>query len=148
MIRTAMLLVCCGLLVAPGCSQGPSFERSVEQDLKLLGLEIHNAQATSQADLEAKSAGAKKILATNNYVYLAGIDMKRSNDERSEYIVAYHKDTPTKGGYALSGDGSVILYTKETFEAAKKWDPNSKPATPGTETASDKSSEPAAEPSK
>ncbi len=57
--------------------------------------------------------------------------MNLANLERSKFIVAYHKETPTKGGYALSGDGSVELLTADAFRNAQKWD--SKVASPTTE---------------
>ena len=125
-----LILLCCLLLAATGCSKGPSFENATKLDLRLLGLEIHNAGSSTAADLEAKSADAKKIIQSGHYVVLPGIDMSLSNDERSKIIIAYHKDTPTKGGYALFADGSVEQFTVEGFQKAQKW--SSKSTSPNT----------------
>ncbi len=66
----AMLLICSTLLVASGCSKGPSFDNTAKLDLMLLGLEMHNVQSSVALDLESKSADAKKILQSGNYVLL------------------------------------------------------------------------------
>jgi hypothetical protein len=131
LIQTAMLLLYLTLLVASGCSKGPSFDNTAKLDLMLLGLEMHNVHSSVASELESKSADAKKILQSGNYVLLPGIDMNLPNLERSRFIVAYHKETPTKGGYALRGDGSVELLTAEAFKNAQTWD--SKLASPTAE---------------
>ena len=107
-----------------------SFEIAAKRDLMELGLQFHNHHFMSgkQSDLEAKSSEAKKIIESGNYVLLPGIDMDSSNFERHDIIVAYHKDTPNKGGYALNGDGSVDLYTIEEFQKAQKPVSNSNPS--------------------
>lgn len=127
-VRSTMLLVCCAIFVTSGCSKGPSFETATKQDLTCLGLEMHNVRSSVQSDLEAKSVDAKKLIDSGEYVVLPGFDKNLTSFEKYQFIVAYHKDTPTKGGYALHGDGSVDLFTPEEFQKTQKWDSKPNPS--------------------
>ena len=117
-----MILVCCAFLVVSGCSKGSSFDIAAKRDLMELGLQIlnHHSLGGKQSDLEAKSTEAKKIIGSGNYILLPGMDTDPNIFKRSDIIVSYHKDTPSTGGYALNGNGSVELFTIEEFQKAQK----------------------------
>ena len=117
-----------------GCGGGGArSDAEATRDLKAIGLAYHNfndqsgGRAPKDAEdlkkfVEMDSKTAYPGLKDGRYIFIWNVrllDMSPTSD----YILAYEKDVPTKGGPVLYGDATVKDLTAEEFKAAKKAQP-------------------------
>jgi hypothetical protein len=124
-----------GLVLLSGCTGGAgSSSAGAQNDLKAFGLgyhKFHGAMKRGPKDAEELSPYVEKVdepaakaLKEGNYVFIYGVglnDMKPT----SEYVLAYHKDVPDKGGAVLMGDVTIKLMSASEFKNAKLAKPKS-----------------------
>jgi hypothetical protein len=114
------------LIVASGVRADE--ERVTPNDLKQIGLAYHNyadnnagrAPKTAE-DLAPYFENSKKLLdhlKTKRIEFFYGVRIVEMTEGTSNTVLAYEKDVPTKGGYALYGDGSIKKLTADEFKKA------------------------------
>lgn len=128
----AVRLVVLGLttmaLAVAGCG-GALNKAKTSNDLKAIGLAYHNyinnntKAPDKMDDLKPLLADEPKVaqgLADGTYVFIYGVKLTDMPDGTGSTVLGYEKDAPTKGGYALFGDGSVKQVSAKEFQAAPK----------------------------
>ncbi len=102
-------------------------ERVMVNDLKQIGLAFHACiDATNRApqkaeDLAPYFENSKKLLnhlKIKRIEFFYGVGLVQMTEGTSNTVLAYEKDTPTKGGWVLYGDASVRKLSAEEFKKA------------------------------
>ena len=97
--------------------------------MKQLGLAYHEyharfnrapAKAEDLAPFLEKDSKPLAALKEGRYVFLYGASLKNMTAGTSNTVLAYEKDTPSKGGLVLMADASVKTMTAEEFKKAPK----------------------------
>jgi len=81
----------------------------------------HQRPPAAWSDLKQYERGRPRlftILKEGKYVIVWGV-----NDENAETVLAYEKDAPTNGGWAVMADGTVKRLDAEAFQAVPKSQP-------------------------
>jgi hypothetical protein len=122
-----IILTTLGLLIATSGVRADD-ERVTANDLKQIGLAYHGyADANggrapkSAEDLAPYFENSKKLLdhlKTKRIEFFYGVRLVEMTEGSSNTVLAYEKDVPTKGGFALYGDGSTKKLTAEEFKKA------------------------------
>jgi hypothetical protein len=118
-----------GLVLLWGCGGGAgSSSAGAQNDLKAIGLgyhKFHGAMLRGPKDadelypyVEKVDQPAAKALKEGNYVFIYGVGLNDMNPT-SEYVLAYHKDVPEKGGAVLMGDVTIKVISASDFKNAK-----------------------------
>jgi hypothetical protein len=118
-----------GLLLLYGCGGGTgSSSVSTQNDLKAIGIGYHKfhgdkKRGPKDADelypyVEKVDQPAAKALKEGNFVFVYGVGIDDMTPT-AEYVLAYHKDVPDKGGAVLMGDATVKLVSASDFKNAK-----------------------------
>lgn len=115
-----VVLMVAAQIVRPGT-------QNVANDLKQVALAFHNHHdATGKPPQKAedlvpyldKNEKLINALKTGDYVFLYGVGLLQMTQGTSNTVLAYEKDTPTKGGFVAYGDGSVKKLTADDFKKA------------------------------
>lgn len=102
-------------------------ERETANTLKQIGLAYHNhCDTTGKAPTKAEDLAPyldnnKKLVDTiksGQIVFIFDVAIRDMKAGTSNTVLAYQKDTATKGGQVLMGDGSVKKMTAEEFKKA------------------------------
>lgn len=102
-------------------------DRVTANDLKQIGLAYHNyvdtnTRAPAKADdLAGDLENSKKLLdhlKSKRIEFFWGVRPVEMTEGTSNTVLAYEKDVPTKGGFALYGDGTVRKLSAEEFKKA------------------------------
>jgi hypothetical protein len=102
-------------------------ERVTANDLKQIGLAYHafhdanNRGPANPEQLAPFFENSKKLLdhfKTKRIEFFYNVRIVDMTEGTANTVLAYEKDTPTKGGYALYGDGSVRKLSAEQFKKA------------------------------
>jgi hypothetical protein len=119
-----------GLLLLAGCDRGGKMREM--NDLKAIGIMYHEHAAVatkapeSAADLKpyaGTSPEAYQALVDGRVVFIYGVRHVDMSAGTANTVLGYLKDTPTAGGYALFGDGSVRKLSAEEFKQQPKAQP-------------------------
>lgn len=146
-----VVLLAAALCLALGCGKqkekltprsfsGPKKEKKEEKDpkfeeLKDLGVALidyaikHKKGAAGTEDLAPLLKGNPKLLdrlRSGDIVVVWGVSPAELGKEPSGYVVAYEKQTPTKGGYVLLGDAYVKKVTAAEFKKLELAEPKKK----------------------
>jgi hypothetical protein len=112
------------LILAGGA---PADERVTANDLKQIGLAYHayhdanNKGPANAEQLAPYFENSKKLLdhlKTKRIEFFYNVRLAEMTEGSSQTVLAYEKDTPTKGGFALYGDGSVRKLSADEFKKA------------------------------
>ena len=124
---TAFLATLASLaLLAPGeaFSQKQKQKRGPVDDLlKQKPVSIVELDSPKGLSMDKFLAGAK-ALKGGNYVFIYGVGLGEMTPS-SEYVLAYPKDVPEKGGAVLMGDVTIKLMSASDFKSAKLAKPKS-----------------------
>ena len=102
-------------------------ERVTANDLKQIGLAyhaFHDANNRGPANAEQLAPffeNSKKLLdhlKTKRIEFFYNVRITDMTEGTTNTVLAYEKDTPTKGGFALYGDGTVRKLSAEQFKKA------------------------------
>ena len=135
-MRTLLVLLCL-LLPLAGC--GPSESTRIKKELQGVALQYHtfiasNGAAPTSADAllnssdpngnlpgnKARAEAMKKALASGDYTVYWGYDVTADKNRNATTVLAYHNDTPEKGGIVAYADGVVASVTADEFKSAAK----------------------------
>ena len=135
----SILVSLCLLLLIAGC--GPSESTQIKSELFSIGMLYHTftsntggAPSSTEALLDfvdsngsqpgnkAKAEAMKKVLQSGDYTVYWGYDVTVDKARNEKTILAFHKDTPNKGGLAAFADGTVQSMTADEFNDSAKAD--------------------------
>jgi hypothetical protein len=118
MFRILSIVLVALVGAAPLLAQAP--RPNTANDLKQIGLAFHSCiDATGKAPQKADDLVPyldKNQKLIGDYVFIYGVGILQMTQGTSNTVVGYEKDVPTKGGFALYGDGSVKRLTAEEFK--------------------------------
>jgi hypothetical protein len=126
MRKLALCVTALLVLAGRAPAQAQPQDRRLQNDLKQIGLAYHNyfdanRKAPAKAeDLAPYLENDKRLvnLLKNDIVFGYNVGIRDMKDGTSNTVLAYLKDVPTKGGYALYGDGAVKRLTADQFKKA------------------------------
>jgi uncharacterized protein (TIGR03066 family) len=82
------------------------------------GSEATPSQADDFAPYVENDPRILKALKSGDIVFIYNVKVADMKEGPAKTVVAYTKDTPTKGGVALMGDGKVVKMTADEFKKA------------------------------
>ncbi|VTR95218.1 unnamed protein product [Gemmata massiliana] len=77
----------------------------------------------------AVPGGFRRIMQSSDYVIIWDVELLTPGERNAGKILAYHRDTPEKGGSVCYQDGVVTVLAREEFERTPKGQPAANPKT-------------------